>query len=307
MNYLPIVLTLSLFAGCTFVFDAGRGQCETTRDCTRRGEELAEAVCREGLCRIIEEPECIENDDCSIGMTCVEQSCEGRPMENWSCLRADGPRSGQIDFVVPVVDLSRQPVPEVSFELCALFDADCTEPSMQLTSGDDGVVKFKQPGDFSGYLQLGAEQTEYFAMLYHLPPALPSGAPSLPFTLVPPSISKAFQESGGLAMAADRGGISVRVVDCDGALPGGIVFKLRSGDEETVTYYSKTTPTVDLTETEPGYGAGGFVNAPATTSVIDVVLVETEQIIASLPIVVRAGATSLVHLMPAPVRPVAAE
>lgn len=276
--------------GCSLTLDPQRPQCTADADCAARGSAFESSVCVEGYC---EQPECTTTEDCPIGASCSDGSCEGEADSAWTCVgQSEDLTSEQVSFRVPLTDIIYRPMPDITVDVCIISDSVCDTPIDTLVSDEEGLVELTLDRDFDGYLKPRLTDEELQPTLYFLPDPLVHDITLEPFLIVTSALLDDLLRSNGVPEDSSRGHIMVTVVDCQGELAPGVYLEAARADVRSLPFYSNLTPTTDLSETQEGYGIGGFANFPAGTATLDLKLTTTSQTIGRMSLFVRAGVFS---------------
>jgi hypothetical protein len=286
-----VASSLGLFS-CSFVVDFDQVQCKKTSECTKLGSDFKHGQCVKGLCQT--GPECLENEECGNAAGCVEGAC----IDRWACITEEVPlATDNVTFAIPVVSIFQMPMPGIPVKLCSSVDTDCTSPTAELVSDENGLITFEVAPSFQGYLD--TKVPGFFPQLNFLPDFLTNPPVVRPISLSPVEIIEGLAQQVGAAANPERGHLVISVASCLGPAPNLLIESGRA-DEQTIPYYvNGGVPAPDLKFTTDD-GSGGYLNIVAGTGGVNISVVDGEELF-KRNVFVRQGTISTVHFQPAAV------
>jgi hypothetical protein len=202
--------------------------------------------------------------------------------------------------------LDREPVSGVRLDLCATDDVDCSHPFATNTTEANGEATVTVPLEatsFDGYVRwTKAGWTPGMGFLKN-PPIAGTPAEVLVFPMEIPLISDSRWVFAGLGEGdPERGSAFVRLLDCAGNPAAGVLVTLDAADDGTGVYYSRGGPLSWPAEvpysTDDGWAV--FMNVPPGPVTATAVTVDTEEVVGTVDLLVRAGHQVHVTLVPSP-------
>jgi hypothetical protein len=257
---------VSWLAGCSVLVDANRAQCSTDADCTSKGAQFANYVCKAGL-------------------------CEGAEADaRFSCNATPPPDAPSYKLTMHLQDaVSMAPLPGIDAQLCRKLDLTCDSPIDMTVADANGVVTMQIEAGFSGYVQLTGSKIA--PSLYFLTPPT-SGDLDLPTVpLTSPFVAGGIvQTAGGTTWNKERGIVLLNAFDCDGKGAANITYSIGGApDANTFIFYLvNALPTTAVTITDDT-GYGGLVNVPPGVTTVSALLEPSGRKVSSISVLVRAG------------------
>jgi hypothetical protein len=280
----------------------GCPQCQRAEDCAALG--MPGATCVDKICWA-PEPECKVEADCVArgpeyqGGKCFENQC--RPNPRFRCERPSVEGNfTPVQLSTLVRDsLSLSPLKRVPAKVCQKLDLECATPVAETMTGDDGILRFTVPANFSGYLRV--EASSYMPAIYAIPAALPKDGVLQPFPLLKSGvIADALAWALGSSLDRTRGHLMLISEDCMGTALAGVSFSSPQKDSRTVQFYVRDLlPSTDATSTGE-VGNGGYLNFPAGAAVITVSDNPRSLRLATVSIVVKPGFVTVSYIRPDP-------
>jgi hypothetical protein len=271
-RYLSLLLTFgTLGAGCSAVVDAGRVQCTTDADCTKRGESFASSTCVESFCQVA------DAWSCAVHAPLVDKSS----------------KKFSVDFNL-FDAVSMKPAAGIDASLCGKLDIECSLPTGTMKTEADGVVRFDVSSAFDGYVQLNAEG--YDPTMIFLPPvteALSLGQ----FPLTTMVATAVLGGQLGKPLLPNTGRVLVTTTGCDKQTASGVTLSGENmGDDAAVFYAVGGFPSFTASETDSS-GFAGFVNVLPGSVTLSAALSDGRKI-GRVALFVRANYVSVRRLQP---------
>jgi hypothetical protein len=299
-----------LGAACSLLLDTSAEQCTTTADCVARGGDFAAMQC--------------------VDRVCVPSSGDAGP---WGCLgdvTAPQPGSGNVQVVVPLVDLSTQkPVTaaDVSAVVCAKIDVNCSSPLATTQPDASGLLHLTIPAGFDGYVLIepvlpvgpdggasdggasdgGASDAGeaglpdiFVPSIVFFNPPIETDTTYAVIVLVRTSELGNIAGIEGTTLDPSLGAVFMQTEDCNGAAAAGVSVALDSTTASTQGFYFKgglpalNAPSTDVT------GYAGFVNAPLGSRTVTGTVAATTQRIGTATVFTRPSTISYTVLAPSP-------
>jgi hypothetical protein len=238
-------------SGCSLAVDGFVSGCDTNADCRAKGDAFADAVCRDGACRLAE------------GV--VAQGSD------WSCLDRPAPRQdppAQVRVGFRFVDLmSAQPIAGVSLVTCSNTDVACAQPlGPAQSSGDAGQIEARVSTatavgtvGFNGYFQADAPERESALFSFH-PPLLADTEENV--ALGRPDQLLQLAPALGLTPNPARTGVVLLARDCRNDRSPNVTFEFEGDDPEVKIFYGvNSIPSAGAAKTDRT-GAAFALNVP---------------------------------------------
>jgi hypothetical protein len=224
---------------------------------------------------------------------CLSANCASTCITSqWTCLEtpASPPVTGPpVNITYTFSDyVSQEPVAGLTVYGCSVTDVvACAHPvSGPVTTDSNGQAKLALPFSFDGYAQVTG--AGYEPMLYALPPVThDSFAPGSPVVT-----QATFELFGAEIEAVDPtlGNLIVQAFDCEGLRAAGVEFSIAPFGGMGQFYFADAIPSATATETDDGYGAGGFLDVePNTAITITATVAENGLTYPPAVVVTRAG------------------
>ncbi|MFO0586961.1 MAG: hypothetical protein U0441_05455 [Polyangiaceae bacterium] len=230
-------------SGCSVALgDLDEVQCKTDEDCTARGGEFADSVCKDGL-------------------------CTEKPVDpKWGCIgHVPAPTAGHTDtLTVKLTDLiNPAPPTNLTLRLCNKYDVTCAAPLGTPKMDADGNVTVMLPSDIEAYLEITSP--DYESTIAFLDHTVQNDNSSV--QLVPAGLAKTLAQNAGVQVDDTKGIVLLRTADCTGGATAGASVTLFPSDMETRFYTIQNAVTADATQTDLA-GNAGFVNVtPGTVTI----------------------------------------
>jgi hypothetical protein len=223
-----------LTSGCSAIVDAGRTQCSTDADCTKRGAAFANTQCVASQCLAADAWSCADH------ATLVAKSSAKIP----------------VDFTL-FDAVSQKPVVGAEAALCGKLDIECSSPMSTVRADADGAVHFEVAPLFDGYVQLTGDGYDH--TLVFLPRAV--SAISLgAFPLTSGIATAGLQAQLGKPLIPGTGRILARIADCEMADTAGVSLSGENMGDDAAGFYSVSgLPSFTATATDDS-GFAGFLN-----------------------------------------------
>lgn len=193
---------------------------------------------------------------------------------NWACLGSvtrGTPTTATAEFYGQVIDgLTREPVPNVDYRLCALADTGCAVPIATGTTDADGVGSATVPlgvSGFDGYVELTVDGYPDVIGFFN-PPVIADLSPTSPAQL--PIFSDTavttLETLSGETVDETRAQLVAIIEDCGGinSTDQGATLVVDTADASSQIFYIEdgAVPVTDATVTFQG-GIAGYFNLPA--------------------------------------------
>lgn len=267
-----LMLTWSaLAAGCSAVVDAGRAQCSTDADCTKRGATFAASTCVESFCQVT---------------------------DPWSCVAhppISGKSGGTVDVDFSLFDAVKMTSVEgVESAVCGKLDLECTSPVLKVKTDANGSAHFSMPTGFDGYVQLSAEG--YDSTMIFLPPATENVSLGR-FPLTTMVATAVLGGQLGKPLLPGTGRVLMTVTGCDKQTVAGVTLTGENMGQDAQGFYATGgLPSFSASETDDS-GFAGFVNVSPGQIAIDGTLGDGRHV-GKIALFVRAGTVSVRRLQP---------
>jgi len=272
-------------------------------DCDQGG--LTGATCIGKVC-YPQPQQCTTDEQCGMvgpeyeGGRCVASTCLPNP--RWRC-EPTPPQTSTVTrkLEIPVLDaISLGGLSGMTVSACQKRDLMCATPAAEQKTGSNGHVIFDLPENFSGYLQVTAQQG-YMPSLYFLPTLVPENGllhdfPMLKSGVVFDALAASLRADGGIDPM--RGHMMLIAEDCNREYLGGVSFSSEQMDPKTTQFYvQQELPTTGITETTAA-GQAGYLNFPPGIAIIKLTKNDTKLVLATVSIYVRPGFVSAAFIPP---------
>jgi hypothetical protein len=260
-----------LVVGCSAIVDAGRFQCSSNADCTKRGSAFANT-------------------------TCVDNFCKAT--DPWSCAKhatlvAKSSKPVSIDFTL-FDAVSQQAVAGADAELCGKLDLECSAPMSKIQTDAEGAVHFDVPPLFDGYVQLSADG--YDPTMLFLPPSVQSIALG-EFPLTTMVATSVLGNQLGKPLLPGTGRVLTTITGCDMQTTEGVSLTGENmGDDAAGFYAVGGFPSFSAVSTDSS-GFAGFVNVAPGSITLNAQL-ESGRHVGRVALFVRPGYVSVRRIQP---------
>jgi hypothetical protein len=245
--------------------------CE--RNCTTAGVEEDESACLHA-CELAR-PRGVSA--ARVFGACVSSACSTSCISSaWRCLdnkpapETPAATTPTIALTIRFIDYETEtPISSLSVRACRKEDGDCTSPlsAEEIKTDADGTAILRVPirtADAEIYTEVKGEG--YGPILLFLPPLAGDTAVGT----IPIASQAAFLKLAAPIATPDpsKGTIVVSVRDCAGVRAGGVVFNASPSEGAAPFYILGRLPSsTGVATDDDGFGAGGFVNLKARTTI----------------------------------------
>jgi hypothetical protein len=275
MTSLPhpsLLLMLGFFSsGCSAVVDAGRVQCSTDSDCTRRGAAFASTMC-------------------------IDSECQAT--DSWSCAKhatLTAKSSAKVASEFTLMDaITQKPIVNAAATLCGKLDIQCTSPMAQTQPDSSGTVRVETPPSFDGYVDVKADG--YDSTMVFLPPSIESTNLG-PINMTSMLATQGLAAQLGKPVLAGKGRVLTNIAGCDMQSAGGVALAGENMGDQAVGFYSVGgLPSFTATSTDDS-GFAGFFNVEPGSITLNAQL-ETGGRVGRVAMVVRPDYVSVRRIQP---------
>ena len=220
---------------------------------------------------------------------------------DWSCLGTIPPASytsGQVSGDVALSDIvSGDPMADIDISVCALSDPDCANPMGSATTDEFGNAPIDVTTAEPIYFEMSGTSFPTTLGVVHAPFEASFLSTWTVLDLETLDLFLSLATGGGTAMAG-RGHVGLRIVDCINVRAEDVTFELDIADAQTSLAYFNATglPDLSLTATTSS-GEAGFANVPPGEGTLTVKVAETDEVITTRTVLIRADATTLLNLI----------
>jgi hypothetical protein len=230
---------------------------------------------------------------------CLTKACPTTCIQpQWACLqRAPAPASTTVialNITLQFYDYeSGKPLAGLTARPCNTQDLTCATPVGEATvTNAGGVARMHLPfGRFAGYTEVSGPDIP--TVLVYFPPLTRDFvAGSLP---IPRQSTFQTFATSIATPRADAASLIVTLRDCLGLPHAGVKLSIQPTNDSTTFYFVGTIPSKTAMATDAdSFGAGGFVNTPASTAVnVHATVAENGLSFPPLEVVMRPGPTNL--------------